>query len=97
MTLIVNVRESGRGAILVVTDSELIGKQFEEDELQLDLAASFYAGTEMPVDEIIEKAKGSYILHVTGEEAVKALSLFIDPNSVVVIDAVPHAEVYLGA
>ncbi len=97
MTLIVNVRESPSGAILVVTDAELIGKKFESEKLQLDFSSSFYKGAEMSEAEILEKAKGSYILHVSGAEAVKVLSSFIDKASVIEIGGVPHAEVYLGA
>ena len=93
--MIVNTKTTPEGLILIVTDSDLIGKKFEEGKKQLDLTKKFYLGEEKSVEEIKELLNDAYILHLTGKEAVafgKELGLV---DKVIVIDNVEHAEVLL--
>ena len=98
MKFIVSEKKGPHGALLVITDSDIIGKKFEEKNLQLDLSKGFYQGEEVSeedVKKIITKAKD---LHLTGKVIVAmALSLkFIDPNRILYINNVPHAEIVVG-
>ena len=52
MTLIVNVKESSTGVLLIVTDKEILGKKFEEGKKQLDLTSDFYKGEEKSKEEV---------------------------------------------
>lgn len=92
--MIVNLKETPSGILLVVTDSELIGKKFEEGKKQLDLTAKFYQGQEKTEPEIQEMFKSSYLLHLTGEKAVNLgiKAGFVDKNKVLLIKGVKHAE-----
>ena len=94
----VAIKSSPHGTILIITDTDLIGTQFEDERLQLDLTKAFYTGEIMPISELPEKIEGSYVLHVTGIKAVafvKSLG-FIGEGKILEIDGVPHAEVHLG-
>jgi hypothetical protein len=93
MAFIVSEKNTENGLLLVITDSELVGKIFEEGKKQLDLSKGFYQGEEKHVEEIKELVKKAYILHLTGKNSVelgKSLGLV---ERVIVIDNIPHAEV----
>ena len=94
----VAVKSSPHGTVLIITDTDLIGKTFEDEKLQLDLRKAFYVGEVMSTEEITPKIEGSYVLHVTGEKAVAYVASlgYINSEKVLTIDGVPHAEVYLG-
>ncbi len=94
----VAMKSSPNGTVLIITDTNLIGKQFENEKLQLDLSKAFYVGEPMLVEEIALKIPGAYVLHVTGALAVAMVRKlgYIGDGKVLEIDGVPHAEVYLG-
>ena len=97
MNFIVTKKLSSEGMILVVTDKEIVGQKFEEGNKQLDLSNKFYSGDERNTEAIKAIIPESYILHLTGEKAV-ALGVelgFVDPQRIIWISNVPHAEVLL--
>ena len=92
---IVNTKSTPEGLIVIITDSDLVGKKFEEGNKQLDLTKKFYQGEEKSVEEIKELINDAYVLHLTGKEAValgKELGLV---EKVITIDNIPHAEVVM--
>jgi len=97
LKMIVKIHQGPHGAVLVVTDSDLIGKRFEEGKIQLDLKAKFYAGEEKHEEEIKKLVQGAYVLHLTGEKTVKLFLKWglIEEEKVLVVNRVPHAEVYV--
>ena len=95
MKFIVNEKQTSQGIILIVTDSDIIGKKFEEGNKQLDLTNKFYEGKEKSEEEVKNLIKEAYVLHLTGKEAValgKELGLV---ENIIVIDGIEHAEVLL--
>ena len=93
--MIVNTKTTPEGLILILTDSDILGKKFEEGNKQLDLTNKFYQGEEKSKEEIKELITDAHIHHLTGKEAValgKELNLV---EKVIVIDNIPHAEVLL--
>lgn len=97
MSFVVSERNSGSGLLIVVTDSEILGKKFEEGNLQLDLTKKFYLGEEMDEEEIkllISKARH---VHLTGKKSVnlgKNLGI-VDNDNILVVQGIPHAEILL--
>ena len=91
-------KSSPHGSVLIITDTELISRKFENEKLQLDLSKGFYVGEVMAAVDIAPKIEGSYVLHVTGKKAVAFVSSlgYINSEKVLEIDGIPHAEVYLG-
>ena len=89
--MIISIKED----LLVVTDSNLIGKKFEEDKKQLDLTSNFYKGEEKNKEEVKQLIKQVRHLHLTGKESV-AIGVELDlvnPSKILYVDIVPHAEV----
>ena len=82
--------------ILVVCDSDLIGKKFEQDNLQLDLTSDFYKGEPMPDEKIMELVKRSYIVNITGKKSVNFFKDFLTEENIIKIENIPHAIILVG-
>lgn len=95
--LIVSSKNNQHCLILVITDKNLIGKEFSEGKVCLDLRKEFYQGEMMDVAEVKKLIHKAYIIHFTGKEAV-ALGLnlnLINGHNVLMIQGIPHAEVVI--
>jgi len=84
----------GRG-VLAVCDSDLLGKKFEEKDLQIDLTSNFYKGEEKKEEEILELFKIASIINLVGKKSVELgiKAGIIDKEKVIKIKGVPHAQV----
>ena len=90
-------KNSENGLVLVITDSEIIGKVFTEKKMQLDLSKPFYQGTLKEKEKLKQQIPTAYVLHFTGVQAVTfgvELDL-IDPQKILTVQKVPHAEVII--
>lgn len=60
--------------IVVICDSDLIGKKFEDDKFQLDLKGEFYKGEETSEEKTIEimqdMSKEDATFNIVGEKSV---------------------------
>lgn len=91
----VSEKKTPHGLLLVITDSEIVGKRFEQGKLQLDLTTQFYKGQEKNVEEIEEIVSRARYIHFTGDKSVQlGLNLkLIDQKKILHIAGIPHAEV----
>lgn len=94
---IVKGHRGPHGEVLVISDAEIIGRKYEEGNLQLDLSKEFYRGERKSEDELLQMIDRFYILHLTGP---KTVSLFVrlklvDPAKVLSVKGIPHAQVYM--
>lgn len=95
MVYIVSKKQSQFGLLIVVTDSDIIGKKFEEERLQLDLTKKFYQGERMSKEEVKKNLMTARHVHLTGKGAV-AIGVemeLVDPKKIIFIDKIPHAEI----
>ncbi|MCW8965223.1 MAG: DUF424 family protein [Candidatus Pacearchaeota archaeon] len=73
--MFVNVIKSCRD-VVAVCDSDLLGKYFEEGDLQLDVKESFYKGEEVSYDEAVKiisnMANEDATFNIVGKESVRA-------------------------
>ena len=94
MTIFIKIHKAKYRDVVAVCDSNLIGKRFEEDDLQLDITERFYKGQEISEDELINILKNSENINVVGEESIKAAikSGMISENNIIRIKGIPHAQ-----
>jgi len=95
MMFTISQKQGPHGSVLVVTDSDILGKTFEEGKLQLDLSKEFYKGEEKNKEEVVAVLKKFSHLHLTGKGAV-AIGVeqdYVDPQKILFVQGVPHAEV----
>ena len=96
MKFIVKIHQGPHGNVLVVSDQNILGEKFSEGKLQLDLTKEFYQGEEMESTQVKKASKSAYILHLTGENSLNLFSDLIDKNRILIVQKIPHAEVYLA-
>jgi len=88
------VHKQGREVLVAAADSGLIGRRIEEGRLALFVAEAFY-GTEK-VDEatLVTQLRTCTIANLVGDRVVSVAVKhgFVDPNAVLVIAGVPHAQ-----
>ena len=95
MDYIVAKKQSQFGMLVVITDSDIIGKKFEEDRLQLDLTKKFYHGEAKNKEEVKKIMMTARHLHLTGKGtvAIAAEMNLVNPKKIIFIDNIPHAEI----
>lgn len=80
--------------MVAVCDTEIIGKIFREGDLVLKLEEGFYKGDEASEKEVKEALSGATIANIAGEKSVACAvdCGCIDPENVIFIKGVPHAQ-----
>ncbi len=98
--LFVRIHESYR-KVVAVCDIELLGKRFEQDNIQIDINKDFYGGEEMTKVNVMkflkEKSAEDACFNFVGKNAVESAveSGIVDKNCVIKIQGVPHAMTLL--
>lgn len=84
----------GNEVLIAACDSGLIGGRFEEGELCLELKAGFFDGERVDARLFLEVLALATIANLAGEETVTAAigAGFVDPQCVLRIGGVPHAQ-----
>ncbi|MFH1849784.1 MAG: DUF424 family protein [archaeon] len=94
--MIVKLHKShDKKVIVAVCDSDLIGKKFEENGVQLDCASGFYAGKEAGSDELIRLVRGAYIVNAVGKKSIRVLKAAGILSQTIKVQGIPHAQVLL--
>jgi hypothetical protein len=81
--------------ILAACDEDLLGKKFEEGELQLIVSESFYGGERVTQELFMRQLKTATIANLVGSKVVNIASELgmINEDCVLEIDGVPHAQI----
>ena len=97
--LTVSQKEGAHGTLLVIIDSDILGKKFKEGRVQLDLTKDFYKGEHKTDAEVKVMMRKAHYLHLTGKAAV-ALGIELDlveSKKILYVQKVPHAQVVVGS
>ncbi|MBE8540298.1 DUF424 family protein [Geoglobus acetivorans] len=84
-----------KGEVLVaVCDEELIGRNFKEGELKIEIREEFYGEKSYEESEVKKMLRQATIANISGERAVKlAISMgIVDENRVLKIGECWHAQ-----
>ena len=98
--MFINIIDSYR-YVVAICDKELIGKKFEQDNLQLDIKESFYKGEEKTKQETISfmqnMSKEDSTFNIIGEKSVNCAlqAEIISKNGIKKIKNIPFALVLL--
>mgnify|MGYP001610994595 CR=1 FL=1 len=90
-----SVFKQDKETLLAVSDADIVGKTFEERDLQLDVSKEFYGSKTGDEKEIIELLKDATIINAVGKEIISLLVQkdIIEKKSVIEISGVPHAQI----
>lgn len=93
--MIVKKHSANKRLVLAVCDSEILGKVFEEENLQLDLSSDFYKGEEMNKKELRFLIKKADIINAVGNEAVDFFmrEKLIEKKDILYIKKIPYVQI----
>lgn len=80
--------------ILAAADTELLGKKYEEGEMQLDLTSQFYQGKDVSTEEFVNMLKNANILNLVGRITIHAAAEagVIEKDGTLCIDGIEHVQ-----
>jgi hypothetical protein len=93
--VIVNERETSEGRLVSVCDREVLGKTFENGEIDFEVNEEFYDGEPADEEEVVASLAGARVANIVGTDAV-ALAVehgFVDEESVLDLGETRHAQV----
>jgi len=92
--MIAKIHQSNDRALLALCDNDLLGKCFEENDLQLDLSGNFYKGEEKNEEEVLELIAKVNIVNAIGKECIEFLMKhkMITNENIIKIKDIPHVQ-----
>lgn len=90
-------RARGQGEVVAVCDSDLVDRTLRHADADVVISSGFYGDRPVTDEEVREALKGACNINLFGRHAIelaKELGL-VDEACCIVIDGVPHAQVYL--
>ncbi|AKB35206.1 hypothetical protein MSSAC_0616 [Methanosarcina siciliae C2J] len=90
------IYKNGGHVLIAACDKEVLGKNLKHGNTVVEINRAFY-GEELASEEELQKAlEEATTANLFGEKTIKCAIKcgFIDPDSVIMIDCVPHAQVF---
>ena len=91
----VRIYKQGSDILIGACDEKLIGKKFSEGKFQIEVRKEFYDGERINKEKLKRYLENATIANLVGEEAVRcAIEIgLVDPDCVIKIKGIPHAQV----
>ena len=90
--------ETPYGLMVLLTDEELVGRSYydEERRIALMISESVHGGELVDEEEAVKALRSASIIIVTGERSVDLAIRegYLHPDSVLNVGGVPHAHIY---
>jgi len=95
-SIAIKIYNHGGEILLAACDEGLLGKTFEEGDLQLQVHTSFYDGNRVDEKGLLNQLGISTIANLVGDQVVKcALKAgLISKENIIRIQGIPHAQIY---
>lgn len=89
------VYRTGREILVAATDEDLVGRTLEEGRLRLEVTAAFYGDEVASETDLLQNLRLCTVANLVGEAAVGVAVAhgFVDADSVLRVEGVPHAQV----
>jgi uncharacterized protein len=90
------IYKNGEHVLVAACDKELLGKKLKHGNAEIEIRREFYEGEHVSEEELQKTLQKATTANLFGEKTIKcAINCgFIDPNSVIIIDCVPHAQIF---
>lgn len=94
MTISVKVHTSGREVLVAACDPDLLGKTFRSEKLRIHVSRDFYEGQICDEETFVERLQMATVANLVGRRTVDVAIArgLIDPECVLMIGEVPHAQ-----
>ena len=82
--------------LIAACDKEVLGKKLKHGDSIVEISKDFYKGVYVSEKELQESLKEATTANLFGEKTIMCAIKcgFIDPDSVIMIDYVPHAQIF---
>jgi hypothetical protein len=90
------IHKQGNRMVLAACDRELIGSRLRKGDISVEISESFYKGEIVSEERMSEEIKRAANANLFGEKVIKCAIKcgIIDPDYLIIIDGVPHAQIY---
>lgn len=90
----VRIHTGKEDMLLAACDEDLVGREFREGRMRLRVSGEFYMGELVTDETLAERMKSASIFNLVGERtvAVAVEQGLVDPDCIIVIDGVKHAQ-----
>ncbi len=80
--------------VVAVCDRDILGKKFKDGKLVLRLDENFYKGAQVSENDVKEALSCATIANISGMKSIACAVECgcIDPDTVIYIDGIPHAQ-----
>jgi len=97
MPICLKVHKTQEREVISLCDQDLIGKKFEQDELQLDIKKGFYKGKIFSYQELLKIMEKARNINAVGKESVSFLlkNNLIKISQIRKIQGVPIANIFM--
>jgi hypothetical protein len=91
----IKIYRQGNDILIGACDEKLIGKKFVDGKFQIDVSKEFYDGERISIEILKKYLLNATIANLVGEKTVNcAIQLgIVDPDCVLKIKGIPHAQV----
>jgi len=90
------IYKNGEHVLVAACDKEVLGKTLKHGNTVVEINKAFYEGECVSEEELKKALQEATTANLFGEKTIKCAIKcgFIDPDSVITIDCVPHAQVF---
>ncbi|MFZ2497298.1 MAG: DUF424 domain-containing protein [Methanosarcina sp.] len=90
------IYKNGENVLVAACDKEVLGKTLKHGNAVVEIHKSFYEGECVSEEELKEALQNATTANLFGEKTIKCAITcgFIDSESVIMIDCVPHAQIF---
>ena len=90
------IYKNGEHVLVAACDKEVLGKTLKHGNTVVEISRAFYEGEYVSEEELQKALQKATTANLFGEKTIKCAIKcgFIDPDSVIMIDCVPHAQIF---
>jgi hypothetical protein len=90
------IYKNGGNVLVAACDKEVLGKTLKQGKTVVEISRVFYEGECVSEEKLQEALQGATTANLFGEKTIKCAIKcgFIDPDSVIIIECVPHAQIF---
>jgi len=90
------IYKNGEHVLVAACDEEVLGKTLKHHNAVVEISRGFYEGEDVSEEELQKALQEATTANLFGEKTIKCAIKcgLIDPDSVIIIDCVPHAQIF---
>ncbi len=90
------IYKNGEHVLVAACDKEVLGKTLKRGNAAVEISRAFYEGEYVSEEELQKALEKATTANLFGEKTIKCAikCRLIDPDSVIIIDNVPHAQIF---